>query len=176
MDLLITAILPMGNSFCFFRIQLQVSRRSHEHVWRKPAQHSLQTVPSAPGQPGDHRTTRGWTSHLIYGRHQRYADHAALDGESGTLSVRSRDGRCCRLFTRITCCVPAALQLSSSSAPLTEIRSTFRFRSVKEFIVLTTVCRWMLIVPHILSTSDGPIIVSASNSAITVLLPELHIC
>lgn len=40
---------------------------------------------------------------------------------------------------------------------------------------LTTVCRWMLIVPHIL-TSDGPIIVSASNSAITVLLPVLRIC
>lgn len=72
---------PLTPSLSFFRLQLQVSRRSHEHVWRKPAQHSLQTVPSAPGQPGDHRATRGWTSHLIHRRHQRHADHAALDGE-----------------------------------------------------------------------------------------------
>lgn len=50
-----------------------------------------------------------------------------------------------------------------------------RFDSVKQFIVLKTVCRWTLIVPHIL-TSDGSIIVSASNSAITALLPVLHIC
>lgn len=72
----------LTHSFSFLSLHLQVSRRSHEHVWRKPAQHSLQTVPSAPGQPAYHRATRGGTPHLIYGRHQRHADHAALDCKS----------------------------------------------------------------------------------------------
>lgn len=102
--LLISATSPtaLTHSLAFFRLQLQVSRRSHEHVWRKPAQHSLQTVPSAPCQPGDHGATCGRTSHLIHRRHQRHADHAALDGELGTLSVRPRVGRCCVQFTRFT--------------------------------------------------------------------------
>lgn len=71
----------LTHSFSFLSLHLQVSCRSHEHVWRKPAQHSLQTVPSAPGQPAYHRATCGRTPHLIYGRHQRHADHAALDCE-----------------------------------------------------------------------------------------------
>lgn len=63
------------------RLHLQVPRRGHEHVRRESSQHPLQAVPGATGQPADRRPPRGRTAHLLHGRHQRHADHAALDGE-----------------------------------------------------------------------------------------------
>lgn len=66
------------------RVSVQVSSHGCELVRGQPSQHPLQAVPGATGQSHG-RPPGGRTSHLLDGRHQRHADHAALDCESHLL-------------------------------------------------------------------------------------------